>query len=97
MAPEEEEVALVVEGGDLAAAELGERGEEGLEEAADGVAEARGEAGEDELGVVWCGAAVALNVSGWVSTGGGGVGRERGREGRLTNISRVSWMDVSLK
>ena len=62
MPAEEEEVALVVEGDDLAALEFGEWGEAGLEHAADAETEAGDEAVQDELGVVGCGACMSLGT-----------------------------------
>lgn len=47
---EEDEVTLVVEGGHLAADELGVVGEEGCKEATDAVTQTRGEVVEDHLG-----------------------------------------------
>lgn len=50
MTTEEEEVALVMQGDDLATAELRERGEEGSEHATDSVTQQRCEAVQDEFG-----------------------------------------------
>lgn len=50
MSPEEQEVTLVVQGGNLTTAELGHWGEELCPHATDGVTEQCGEAVEDELG-----------------------------------------------
>lgn len=50
MAPEEEEVTLIVESYDLTSAELGLGRKEGAEEPADGMTEKGGEVIQDEFG-----------------------------------------------
>jgi len=62
MAPEEQEIALVVQRDDLPALELGQRWEEVLEHLANGVTKRGDEAVEDELWVVRRGASMVLQV-----------------------------------
>ena len=62
MAPEEQEIALVVQRDDLPALKLGQRWEEVLKHLANGVTKRGDEAVEDELWVVRCGASMVLQV-----------------------------------